>query len=54
MPEHFHVLIALSKQVWYIVNNPVRRCLVKKWKDCPYIGSIGFDLQELLADLQTS
>jgi hypothetical protein len=26
---------ALSRQVWYIVNNPVRRGLVEKWKIIP-------------------
>jgi len=44
----------LSRQVWYIVNNPVRRGMVEKWEDYPYTGSIGFDLKELLGDLQIS
>jgi putative transposase len=45
---------AFSQQVCYIVNNPVRRGLVEKWEDYPYTGSIGFDLEVLLSDLQTS
>jgi REP element-mobilizing transposase RayT len=45
---------ALSTQVWYIVNNPVRRGLVEKWEDYPYTGSIGFELKQLLSDIQAS
>ena len=37
-----------ANQVRYIVNNPVRRGLVKNWQDYPFTGSIGFDLKELL------
>jgi putative transposase len=44
---------SFAKQVEYIINNPVRRGLVENWDDYPYTGSIGFDLKELLADLQT-
>ena len=43
--------VGFAKQVRYIVNNPVRRGLVKNWEDYPYTGSIGFDLKELLSEL---
>jgi len=45
--------VSLRKQVHYIINNPVRRGLVNNCEDYPHTGSIGFDLKELLADLQT-
>jgi REP element-mobilizing transposase RayT len=41
-------LAALSR---YLVNNPVRRGLVKNWRDYPFTGAIGIVLEEFLTDL---
>ena len=34
----------------YTVNNPVRRGLVSDWRDYPFTGAIGLDLEEFLLD----
>jgi putative transposase len=44
----------LKKQVYYIVNNPVRRALVSNWDDYPYTGSIGIDLRDVLSEILES
>jgi REP element-mobilizing transposase RayT len=43
-----------KKQVYYIVNNPVRRSLVENWDDYPFTGSIGIDLKEVLSEILES
>jgi len=40
----------LAAFVRYTVNNPVRRGLVSDWRDYPFTGAIGLDLEELLLD----
>jgi REP element-mobilizing transposase RayT len=35
----------------YLVNNPVRRGLVKDWREYPFTGAIGIDLEEFLSEL---
>jgi len=41
----------LKHQVYYIVNNPVRRGLVVDWDAYPFTGAIGCDLHQLLSDV---
>ncbi len=41
----------LGTQVRYVIDNPVRKRLVREWRDYPFIGSIGLDLEEFLNDL---
>jgi REP element-mobilizing transposase RayT len=36
----------LEKQVGYILENPLRKGMVKDWKDYPYKGSTIYDLNE--------
>ena len=38
----------------YLVNNPVRRGLVEAWKDYPFTGAIGLDLNRFLEELMPS
>lgn len=38
----------LIKHIKYILDNPVRRGLVKNWVEYPFKGSLSFDLYELL------
>jgi len=33
--------------VRYILNNPVRKGLVSKFRECPFLGSLVFDIDEL-------
>jgi REP element-mobilizing transposase RayT len=37
--------------VRYVLDNPVRRRLVREWRDYPFIGSIGMDLETFLQEL---
>ncbi len=39
------------RHAFYILNNPVRADLAVDPYEYPYTGSIGYDLQEMLADL---
>jgi REP element-mobilizing transposase RayT len=41
----------LASQARYVVNNPVRRGLVKDWREYQFTGAIGLDLEEFLTDL---
>jgi hypothetical protein len=41
----------LYAQVRYIVDNPVRRGLVRIWWEYSHTGAIGGDLHQLLADI---
>jgi REP element-mobilizing transposase RayT len=43
----------LGAQIRYVADNPVRRGLVKQWRDHPYTGSIGIDLATVIADTAT-
>jgi len=38
----------LKKYLMYIVNNPIRKGLVKNWFDYPYLGSLDHDINNLL------
>lgn len=38
----------LSVQARYILDNPVRKGLVESWRDYPYKGSIGCELEAVL------
>jgi REP element-mobilizing transposase RayT len=38
----------LAVHVKYILDNPVRKQLVKNWEDYPYTGSIGCRLDDIL------
>jgi putative transposase len=37
----------LENQIYYILNNPVRKGIVENWKDYPYKSSMIYDLDEL-------
>lgn len=37
----------IMKQVYYILNNPVRKGIVDSWKEYPYKGSTKYDLDAL-------
>ncbi len=39
----------LVAQVKYVLDNPVRKGLVDNWQDYPYKGSIGINLEDVLA-----
>ena len=41
----------LGAQVRYILENPVRRGLVKHWWEYPFLGAIGCDLGEIIDSL---
>ena len=41
-------LITIAK---YILDNPVRKGLVENWRDYPFKGSIGFELEDLVAGM---
>lgn len=43
----------LGAQIRYVLNNPVRRGLVQDWREHPFSGAIGVDLQAVLRDLGT-
>jgi len=38
----------IASQVKYILDNPVRKELVKSWQEYPFKGSIGCDLEDVL------
>ena len=38
----------LKKLILYILNNPVRKNIVTRWQDYPFLGSIDYDLEEIL------
>ena len=37
-----------KNQIWYVLNNPVRKGLVKRWEEYPFVGSINCDVNEFL------
>ena len=41
----------LGSKARYLVNNPVRRGWVKDWRQYPFTGAIGVNLEEFLSDL---
>jgi len=41
----------LGPAVRYILDNPVRKQIVREWRDYPFIGSIGMDFETFLSDL---
>ncbi len=41
----------LATQVRYILDNPVRKGIVSSWRDYPYNGSIGCDLDAVLSSI---
>jgi REP element-mobilizing transposase RayT len=41
----------LGVVVRYVLDNPVRRRLTSEWRDYPFIGSIGMDLETFLQEL---
>jgi putative transposase len=43
----------LGAQIRYVAENPVRRGLVEDWREYPYTGTIGADLQTVMADVAT-
>jgi putative transposase len=43
----------LGAQVRYVMNNPVRRRLVTDWRDYPFTGAIGIDLETVAGDTTT-
>jgi REP element-mobilizing transposase RayT len=50
-----HVLRAeedLASHIRYIVENPVRKGLVRHWQDCPFTGSMGLNLTQTWASTQ--
>jgi REP element-mobilizing transposase RayT len=53
--QGFHDRILRSNElgpaVRYILDNPVREQIVREWRDYPYIGSIGMDLEAFFSDL---
>ena len=40
----------LGVQIRYIANNPVRRELVRDWRDYSYTGALGIALDTVMAD----
>jgi REP element-mobilizing transposase RayT len=43
----------LGAQVRYIAGNPVRKGLVKGWREYPFTGSIGVDLDDAVGSTIT-
>ena len=41
----------LGQKVRYVLENPVRAGLVAEWRDYPFTGAIGFDLEVFLEEL---
>jgi putative transposase len=39
---------SLATNVKYILDNPVRRGMVADWREYPFIGSIGYKLEDIL------
>jgi REP element-mobilizing transposase RayT len=42
---------SMSTQIRYILDNPVRRGLVKSWVDHPFKGSVGCELTNVLSGI---
>ena len=38
----------LKKHVFYVLNNPVRKQLIKEWQDYEFKGSLDYNLNEML------
>ena len=50
---HDHVIRAsedLGAHIRYVANNPVRRALVADWREYPFIGAIGVELNTVMCD----
>jgi REP element-mobilizing transposase RayT len=51
----FHDRILRSNKfgpaIRYVLDNPVRKQLVREWRDYPFMGAIGMDLETFLTDL---
>jgi len=43
----------LKSQIQYIADNPVRRGIVKNWKEYPFTGAVGIDLDVVMSDTST-
>jgi len=43
----------LGNKVRYVLNNPVRARLVSDWRDYPFTGAIGLDLEVFVEELST-
>ena len=41
----------VSRHVKYVLDNPVRKGLAKSWRDYPYKGSLGCDMENILTVL---
>ena len=41
----------LGVQVRYVLDNPVRKGLVREWRESRFIGAIGMDLETFLEDM---
>jgi len=41
----------LGSHVRYVLDNPVRKGLVREWRDYPFSGAIGMDLETFLEDM---
>ena len=41
----------LAQKVRYILDNPVRAGLVKDWRDYPFTGGVGLDLEVFLEEM---
>jgi REP element-mobilizing transposase RayT len=41
----------LGPAVRYVLDNPVRKQIVREWRDYRFIGAIGLDLETFLTDL---
>ena len=44
--------VDLRSHIEYILDNPVRKGLVKNWQDYPYKGSLDSDLEEIMYGMQ--
>ena len=42
---------SLTTNIKYILDNPVRRGIVTEWQKYPFIGSIGYKLEDILIGL---
>jgi REP element-mobilizing transposase RayT len=42
----------LGQHLRYVLDNPVRRGLVREWRDYRFIGAIGMDLETFLKDVE--
>jgi putative transposase len=41
----------VARQVRYVLDNPVRKGLAASWRDYPFKGSLGCDLESILAGM---